>query len=160
MAITLTSKALWQLTGFTLPDGDVETQKAEAFTGIGFFARPPSSGKPEAIVIMVNDAQNPVVIAVRDEKTRAAIVGALEQDESAIFNTRALVVIKADGTIEARSASGVAGLLATKADLAALKAAITGAATVANDGGAAFKANILAALGAAWPVGTTKLKGE
>jgi hypothetical protein len=49
--------------------------------------------------------------------------------------------------------------LATKADLDALKAAISGAAVSGGDGGATFKANILAAL-ATWPTGTTVLKGS
>lgn len=46
--------------------------------------------------------------------------------------------------------------VATKADLDAIKAAISGAAVVANDGGAALKANIIAA----WPasVGSSKVK--
>lgn len=51
--------------------------------------------------------------------------------------------------------------LATKADLQDLKDAISGAAVLANDGGATFKANILTALGAAgFPVGTNKIKGS
>jgi hypothetical protein len=46
-------------------------------------------------------------------------------------------------------------------ELNVLKAAISGAAVVPNDGGAAFKANILAAL-ATWPgsVAATKVKAE
>jgi hypothetical protein len=49
--------------------------------------------------------------------------------------------------------------LATKADLDALKSAISGAATTPNDGGAAFKAAILSAL-SSWPTGTQVLKGS
>lgn len=46
--------------------------------------------------------------------------------------------------------------IATESDIAAIKAAITGAAVVANDGGASLKAGILAA----WPasVGSSKVK--
>jgi hypothetical protein len=55
--------------------------------------------------------------------------------------------------------AGGSSALATKADLDTLKSAISGAATVPTDGGAAFKAAILVAL-AAWPVGTIVLKGS
>jgi phage gp46-like protein len=119
MAVTLSAKALWQLTGFRLVDenGQVknEVALAEAFTGIGFYARPPEGGKPEAIVINVNDAQHPVAIAVRDEKTRQAVAGALKLDESAMFNTVAIVVVKSNGTVEIRSAGGTAEKLVTQA---------------------------------------------
>ncbi len=158
MAISLTAKTLWQLVGFRIGT-KTETLPAETFLGIGFHARPSSSGKPEAIVLMVNGQDAPVVVAVRDEKTRAAIAGALLEDETAMFNTQAIVVAKADGSIEARSAAGVALPLATKADLTALKTAITNAVIVATDGGASFKATLLAALGA-WPAGTTTFKAE
>ncbi len=120
MAIALTARTLWQLVGHRVGT-QTETIQAETFSGIGFYARPPSTGKPEAIVLMVGDASAPVVVAVRDEKTRAAIAGALAEDESAVFNTKAIVHVKADGTIEARSASGVAKSLATKDDIDALK---------------------------------------
>lgn len=54
--------------------------------------------------------------------------------------------------------AGGSAALATKADLDALKSAISGAAVLAGDGGATFKANIMSAL-ATWPTGTTTLKG-
>lgn len=126
MAITLTgtltaAKAIWQLVGVRLPNGDLETQLAETFTGIGFYARPPATGKPEAIVIMVGqDAELPVVVGVRDEKTRAAIAGALKADETAAFNSIVILHMKADGTIEARSKNGVAVPLALKSDVVAV----------------------------------------
>ncbi len=47
--------------------------------------------------------------------------------------------------------------VALKSDLQTLKSAINGAAVAAGDGGAAFKANLLAAL-AAWPASSTKVK--
>lgn len=159
MAITLTSKVLWQLAGFRLPDGSQEVINAEPFTGAGFYSRPPASGQPEAIVINIESASAPMIIAIRDEKTRAAIVGALLQGETAMYTDKSLFKINADGTMEGRSAGGTAGFLGTVVDLTTLKSAIQGAAVVANDGGAAFKANLLAAL-ASWPTGTTKLKGE
>jgi phage gp45-like len=120
MAISLTTKVLWQLVGFRLPDGSQEVLNAEAFTGIGFFSRPPRSGEPEAIVVSVGDANAPMIIAMRDEKTRAKIVGALKVGETAMYNALSLFHIKDDGSMEARSATGAAGELATKADVTAL----------------------------------------
>jgi len=162
MAISLTSKVLWQLVGYRLPDGSTEVTKAEAFTGIGFFARPPSSGDPEAIVMSVGDATVPVIVAVRDEKTRAAIVGALKIGETAMYTDKALVYVKDDGTIEARSGGGTAAALATKADLDALKGAFTNWTPAPSDGGAALKALLTKLFGdpPGWPVGTKTLKGE
>lgn len=120
--ITLTDAAIWQVTGYRMPDGSTETRNAELFGGIGFAARPPAGGKPEAIGVMVGDASTPVIIAIRDEETRRAVAGALELDESMMFNTTAVMLIKADGTIEARAVGGSAVPLATKADLDALAA--------------------------------------
>lgn len=158
MVITLSgAKAIWQLTGFRQLDGSNEVVNAEVFSGVGFYARPAASGKPEAIVVMVGDGKVPAVVAVRDEATRAAVAGDLEADETAVFTSQAIVHLKNDGTVEIRSEGGAAVPLATKADLDALRAAIQGAVPVANDGGAALKAAILAA---AWTTGTAKLKGE
>lgn len=168
MAIRLTARALWQLAGYTI-DGFVEAIKAETFTGIGISARPPVGSRADAIVLNVRDAKTPVVVGARDEGTRAAVVGNLAADETAIYNSAALVHVKADGTIEARSKSGAAVPLATKEDLEKLKAAIAGAVTAAGDGGASLKATILGGLAtslggvsgtAPWPIGTTKLRGE
>lgn len=162
MAITLTAKVLWQLTGFRLPDGTTETALAEVFGGIGFFARPPSGSKPEAIVLMVGDANTPVIVALRDEQTRAKVAGAFKPNESGVFNTLSIVYVKDDGTIEARSTGGTAKRLATNDDLAALINILATWVVVPMDGGAALKTAIQAYQTAhpTWPAGTSKLKGE
>lgn len=121
MAIQTTARALWQLVGYRNPDGTNETMPVEQFGGIGFYARPPASGKPEAIVVMVGGPTSPAIVATRDEATRAAMVGNLESDETAVYSSKAVVLIKADGTIEIRSKTGVAVPLATKEDVEALK---------------------------------------
>ena len=156
MAISLTTKVLWQLVGFRLPDGSTEVANAEAFTGIGFYARPPRSGDPEAIVVSVGDATAPMIVAVRDEKTRAAIVGVLKVGESAMYTDKALVYVRDDGTIEARSAGGSAQALATKADLTAL-ANFVQAMTLPVSGPTAGPP---APGTVPSPVGTTTFKGE
>lgn len=169
MAISLTTKVLWQLVGFRLPGGDSETLPADPFTGIGHYARPPAGSKPEAIAVMVGDAKTPVIVAVRDEQTRAAVAGGLTEDETAVFNSQAIIYIKADGTIEARTADGTAVSLATKHDLQILRAALASAVISLGAGGAAtvnVEADATVALMVppvvppTWPVGTTKLKGE
>lgn len=161
-AVTLTDRAIWQVAGVLMPDGR-ETLRAEVFGGVGFSARPPSDSDAEAIVAMGGGATNPVIVAVRDEKTRAAVAGDLQPDESAMFNSQAIIVTKADGTIEARSANGTAVELALKSDLDALRAALlTAVIALGANGAAAVVAAMDTALGvsAPWPVGTTKLKGE
>lgn len=161
MAISLTARALWQLAGFKLPDGGQEAFNAEPFTGIGIAARPPANGAPEAIVVMIGGARSPAIIAVRDEKTRAAIAGALAQDETATFNSKSIFVHKADGTMEARSANGTPAELSHNADLAKLVSILSGVTGGVGAGDAAIAA-LQTYLGTHlnFPVGTTKLKGE
>ncbi len=79
-----------------------------------------------------------------------------------LYNTVAVVFLKADGSIEARSAGGTALPLATKADLEALRDAIVAWTPVGGDGGAALKVALtdLFTGPPAWPAGTTKLKAE
>jgi hypothetical protein len=177
MAISLTAKVLWQLVGFRKSDGTSETRAAEPFTGIGFYSRPASSGKPEAIVLMVGDSKAPVVVATRDEKTRRAIAGGLDSDESMMFNSQAVVYVKRDGTIEVRSSGGTAKALATKDDVDAINkylrqqfdpaAGHVHKAVVPAAPSALVPASNLASdppgpVGALVPVadGTSKLKGE
>lgn len=158
MTVTLTSK-LWQVAGFKLLDGKTEAFAAEAFTGIGFFARPPASGKPEAIVIMLSgDGDAPVITAVRDEKTRAAIAGALKPDESAVFNSQVILHMTDTGEIRARTKNGVAVSLALKSDVQAVVTAHNahthGGVTVGT-----AVTSVASALSAS-PTGTTCLKGH
>jgi hypothetical protein len=190
MAISLTSQVLWQLAGFLQDGGTQETFMAEPFTGIGTFAQPPNGGAPEAVVVMVGrDGKTPVIVAVRDQKTRAAIVSALtgggsalNADETVVHNSQAVVYVKSNGTIEARAANGAAQALAFNADLAnvgGLLSAMYQAASAASGAPPAAAVAAIAALvtwGAAnpsWvgsagpppvapttPVGTTIIKGQ
>lgn len=120
MAIGLTSSPFWQLLGFKRLGERIETARAVVFPGVGIYARPASSSNPEAIVLNVGGADHPVVIALRDEKTRKASAN-IDEDETVLFNTVAVLYIKSDGTIEARSVGGTASPLATKADIDALR---------------------------------------
>lgn len=123
--ITKASGAVWKLLGLIDGDGNKEREDAPIFPGIGIWARPPSSGAPEAIVNMVGAATgNPAIVAMRDEKTRAALdaaLGGLKEDETAVFNSSAVVVLKVDGTIEIRSWNGTAQRLVTESDFNAFR---------------------------------------
>lgn len=121
-AITLTEAARWQLLGQSGgAGGDEVLADVEAFTGIGFYSRPPSSGgNPEAIGVGVGGTRTTVIIAARDEATRQAVVGDAPPDSTAMFNSQVIIVINPDGTVEIRLAGGAAGKLPTLADLQAL----------------------------------------
>lgn len=160
MTVTVTSKTLWQLSGYQVDK--VETLPAEPFTGIGFYSRPPASGKPEAIAVFAGGAKSPAIVATRDEDTRKAVAGGIAADETIVFSSAAVVYVRANGTVEVRTPSGTALPLATKADLDALKAAINGWTPAPNDGGAALKTALTALFTGppTWPAGTTVLKGQ
>lgn len=96
--ITLTDTAIWQVAGVLMPDGQ-EVVRAEVFGGIGVSARPPSGVQAEAIAAMAGDADSPVIVAVRDEQTRAASAGDLQPDETALYNSKARAVVRADATV-------------------------------------------------------------
>jgi len=166
--ITLTDAAIWQVVGLMLPGGQ-EVLRAEVFGGIGIAARPPNGAPAEAIGVMVGDASTPVIVAVRDEQTRAASVGDLVADETVAFNSKARVYVKADGTIEARTHSGTAQALATKADLQSVVEAVNSfiAQYVAHVHGGGTLTGALTAVptvvdvsNASAPTGTSVLKGQ
>lgn len=170
MAVRLTSRPLWQVVGHILLDNSTETRNVEVFTGVGFYARPHDNGRAEAIVIATGgSAGHFVAIATRDEDTRKKVAADLAENETQMHNDVAILRIKADGSIEARTAAGVAVKLPTLADVTKIGTAIAGATIAPGDGGASLKATISAGLptslhGAAgtttWPVGTTKFKAE
>lgn len=113
--VAATSDGLWNLLGY---EGE-DDASVEPFSGIGFYSRPPASGTdPEVITAKVGGKnRNSVIIATRDEKLRRQISEAnLAEDETIIFNSKSVIHIKADGTIEIKSAGGVASPLVTQAE--------------------------------------------
>lgn len=164
MAITLTSRVLWQLTGFDLGDGNKETVNGELFTGIGFFAKPPSSGAPEAIAVAVGGAKTMVILGVRDQKTLAQVAGAINQDEAMVFGSQAIVYVKNDGTVEIRTPGGSAHALALKSDVDSLASYVdnTLVLTVATTGTATAQTGTatVATSHAPSAAGTSVLKGQ
>lgn len=154
LVVTLTDTAIWQIAGVLMPDGR-EAMRAEVFSGVGFYARPPAGAEVDAIVVMGGDATNPAIVGLRDEKTRAAVVGGMKPDEAALYNTLGLVYVKDDGTIEARSKNGTAKRLATKDDIDALASWIHLTMVVNATGATAGTTTVPPSA-----AGTSKLKGE
>jgi phage gp45-like len=110
MAVTVTSRPFWQVVGNLLLDNVTkETRNAEPFTGIGFYSRPAANSNPEAIVVNIGGAaENPVIIATRDEKTRAKFAN-INQDETIVFNSRVSVLLTKDDKV-AITAHNITGL--------------------------------------------------
>lgn len=164
MGIGTTVDVRFQVIGHTQLDGSTETRDADVFSGLGFAARPPDDGAPEAVVVFVGEvAREPIIAAMKDEQTRAALfklAGALAADETAMFNSGALVVIKSTGKIQAKSAAGVAAAVTTHADMIALKNAFATWVPVAMDGGAALKALLTTLINTGWPHGTSVFEAE
>lgn len=95
----------------------------------------------------------------RHDISGAVFLPGLYQQAYAIDDFDGTAVVISSETVVKMGDPTATEFVALKADLQALKNAISGAAVVANDGGAAFKANILAAL-SAWPVCATKVKAK
>lgn len=122
MVVSLTEGPVWQVLGHKLLDSRTrETVAADVFGNIGFSSRPArSSRNAEAFVAFLSgEAQNPVIVATRDEDVRKAIAN-LSHDESAMWNRATIVLVKSDNTVEIRRGNGVATKLPTFADLQAV----------------------------------------
>ena len=75
----------------------------------------------EAVVVNVGDSDAPIVIALRDERTRAAVAAAIAADTTILHNSVVGVRLTPEGLIELRSHGGTAGRLATLDDLEELR---------------------------------------
>lgn len=97
VAIKLTSDPEWQVVGHRLFDGRTkETSHPFNFSGIGFYARPKAGRNVEGIMAHIGGAQNPVLIATRDEDTRNQ-VAKIAEDETIMFNTVVMATCKSSG---------------------------------------------------------------
>jgi len=132
---------------------------AEHFQPYGFFSVP-LAGAEGVALFPGGDRGHPLVIVMSDRRYRPT---GQEPGTAGIHNqTGARLVVLPNDTIEARTASGTASPVATKADLDALKSAISGWTPVAGDGGAALKAALMALFSGppAWPSGTAVFNAE
>lgn len=122
LAVSL-SGDMWQLEGYTDPvTGKAEVfEGVEVFQGIGIRSRP-RRGAGEVVVLNLGGGAHPVVVATRDREIEVA----LDEDETAIFNSNAVVKILKTGEVLVRAKSGAevivddgggAAALATKGDL-------------------------------------------
>lgn len=169
MVITRATSAIWQVAGHLLLDGDRETRDAEVFGGIGFASRPNATDEAEALVWFVGRgaAANAVIAAMRQEAVRRRLAADLAAGETQIYNSAedhpVILRLKADGTAELRTPTGVALELALKADLVALRTALSAAVIAVGGAGAAdvvVRADTASGGPNAWPIGTKVLKAE
>lgn len=86
MSVKLTEGGVWQVAGHLLFDNQRETRNPENYPGIGLAARPPTSDAVEAIVVNVSGQNQPAIVGLRDEVTRAKVAD-LNADETALYNS-------------------------------------------------------------------------
>jgi hypothetical protein len=112
LAITLTDGVLWQLLGQRGGQGGDEVIHLEVFPNIGFYSRPPKTGKPEAIAVAIAAAaKGRVVVGTRDLKTLKEIEaelpgGKLDENETVIYCGAVFIHLRANGTVEIRTPGG------------------------------------------------------
>lgn len=163
MVVTLASGGRWQLRGFkTLRE---LASDVEVFQGIGIFARPPDPSSPakatvEAVVLNLGDSDAPIVVAVRDPVTQAAVAGALAANTTIVYNSIAGLRITPAGLLELRGHAGVATPPALLSDLAALKAAIAAIPSTGNSIADTAVTAIKTAIAAWNPAGAVRVRVE
>lgn len=165
LVVGVTSGPFWQGIGVLLIDSaSKETLRAENFSGIGFYARPAPGANAEMIVGMLGGAENPAILATRDEATRRKFAN-IDADETMAYNTKVGVRMSKDSKILACSHGGAPVELAKASELNDLRAFVvaqfSGAGHVHGVAGAST--NSTAPVGSppssSYP-GTDVLKGE
>lgn len=125
------------------------------------FSSVPLEGAEAVVVFPNGDRAHALVVAVSDRRYRPT--GGQPGEVTLYNNANARVILKADGTIEARSAGGTAVALATKADVQALRDALTAHThafgTLACTGGTISGA-VAVGPTLSSPTGTSKFKAE
>jgi hypothetical protein len=112
----------WVFAGREAADGDVESDSMHVCQGVGQVAVPAAPGDVSAIVVFVGgDGDYPYAVALRDLRAQQAANDAGINTDAWLAFTSSLFLIMKDGVIEARSRSGTAVALATKADHDALR---------------------------------------
>jgi hypothetical protein len=110
MAVKLSSGVAWQVAGHLLMNSSSrEAVLSEVFSGVGFYGRPKAGHRAEAIVLFAGgEAANPVIVATRDEDSRAAVAGKVDEDETAVFNSQAILHVTKAGKVMAYLAGHIA----------------------------------------------------
>ena len=163
MVVTLAERGRWQLRGYRtlaelVPD-------VEVFQALGLWARPPTPATPaaatvEAIVLNLHDSDAPVVVALRDERTRKAVAAAIAADTTILHNSVVGAYLTAAGLLELRGHAGIAVALARLLDLSSLKTIIAAIPVNADPAIEAVLTIIRTAFAAWTPAGTTRVRGE
>lgn len=127
----------------------------------GLRFRPPADA--EAVLVAVDGhAEHPVALAAFDRDT--CPTDGLEEGEGGLYYAGTFrVFLDSSGEVHlgAKAASESASVASlVEAELDKIRSAIAGAGVTPNDGGAAFKAAILAAWGTRGAVGSSKVKIE
>lgn len=125
--------ALYEVVGFR--DGeDEERDTLEVFGTLGCVARAPADDDTELVAVAVNARDHHVVVAARDVATLRAVVESvgLGSDETVVYTSRAVVKLRADGTVEVRALDGTARPLAYKSDVDAVNARVAALELVFN----------------------------
>jgi hypothetical protein len=151
------AKGLWQLSGFEDDDAGVERFDDVEWFGGAIVMRP--KGSASAIICNVGARDgHPVIIGARLDYAPEIAAG-----EAALYTAQsspqAMVLMKADGTIEARSTNGTAVALATKADMDTLRTWLAAHTHVGVTTGGGTS-GVPGTLPVPTPAGTQKLRAE
>lgn len=174
--VTFARTGIWQVRGQRAGasgGGVDETFDADLFPGVGFFARPSGSAATEAVTVAAGGTGATMIVATRDEATRAKWDAQVPAGTTATFNEVVGMVVKPDGTVAVKLLNGTEIALALKLDLDILRSALTSATIAAGAGGAAAvvaacDAQVPGAVAALtpprattpWPIGTAVLKAQ
>lgn len=111
-----TTRRLWQIVF-----GDSDTELAEVFGPLGYAARPAARGA-RAVVVRAGDGTVSAVVALQDAQAR---IVELAEDERAIFNDAAHILVKANGIVEIARVGGTGQPVAFKSDCESLDRRVT-----------------------------------
>lgn len=99
MRVAATAAVTWAIEGAEDDDGSVETDDAEVFPGVGFYARPKAGDATEAVVVEIGGAPGHAVVIATRNMDGIKRLGSIGEDETLIFNSTTAIKISADGTI-------------------------------------------------------------
>jgi len=99
MSLAASSAVLWAVEGLVDAGGQVELDEAEVFPGIGFYARPKATDNAEVILLKVGGASDHAVIVATRNQDGIKRIGALGEDETIVFTSKAAVKITAAGQV-------------------------------------------------------------
>jgi hypothetical protein len=106
MRLVATAAVVWTIEGLIDDDGSAESDEAEVFPGIGFYARPKATDATEVILLKVGGASGHGVIVATRNQDGIKRIGAFGADETIVFNSTTAIKIGADGSIQIGAIGG------------------------------------------------------